>query len=157
MIEATPHIKENIKILILGNDNIDPYMNMAKKLGVDNKIIYAGFSKEVYKYFNAADIFVFPTLYEPFGLVITEAMASGLPVVTSRIAGASELIGEYKTGLLLNPKDSKEISEKINYLIDNPEVMKRIGKNAAKKMKKYTWKKTAKDMLKVFEEVNKYG
>ena len=154
LIEAVSFIKEDVKILVLGNDDINPYVDMAKKLGVDNEIIYAGFSKEVYKYFNAADIFVFPTLYEPFGLVITEAMASGLPVVTSRIAGASELIDEYKTGFLLNnPKDSKEISEKIEFLLNNPSHMRKIGRNAAKKMKKYTWKKTAKDMLKVFEEV----
>ncbi|HKZ45180.1 MAG TPA: glycosyltransferase family 4 protein, partial [archaeon] len=95
----------------------------------------------------------FPTQYEPFGLVILEAMASGLPVVTTKLAGAAELIEDGKDGLLLdNPKSSDEIARKLNYLIENDAMRRKVGKNARKKAEKYTWKKTADEMLKVFEE-----
>jgi UDP-glucose:(heptosyl)LPS alpha-1,3-glucosyltransferase len=162
LIDALPYIKHEFKLLILGrdlgNDRIENYFNQAKKLGVDNKLIYAGFTREVYKYFAVSDIFVFPTLYEPFGLVILEAMASGLAIVTSnpRYCGASELIENEKEGLLLrNPKSSKEIAEKVNLLLEEPHLIKKFGNRARKKAESFTWKRTAKEFLEVFEEVKR--
>ncbi len=152
LIESLPFIK-NAKLIIIGRDNINPYLELAEKLKVRDKIIYIEFVDKISEYFAAADIFVFPTLYEPFGLVILEAMASGLPVITSRTAGAAELIEDGKEGLLLDdPASPKEIAEKVNYLIDN-NLINRIGRNARKKTEKYTWERTAKEWLRVFEEI----
>ncbi len=152
--------ENNFKLLILGKslegDPIEKYLKLAEKHKVKDKIIYGGFSREVHKYFSASDVFVFPTLYEPFGLVILEAMASGLPVITSstRYCGAAELIEDHKEGILLeNPRNPIEISEKILYLLENRNMLKKIGRNAHKKAKKYTWKRTAEGFLRVFEGV----
>jgi UDP-glucose:(heptosyl)LPS alpha-1,3-glucosyltransferase len=83
-------------------------------------------------------------------------MASGLPVVVSKNAGAAELIEDGKDGILLkNPKNSEEIAEKINYLIRNANLRKKIARNARKKAEKYPWSLTAEKMLKVFEEVRR--
>jgi len=161
LIHALKFLKEkNYKLLILGKssqgDSIHKYLKQAHSFGVDKNVIYAGFSKEVYKYFSAADIFVFPTLYEPFGLVILEAMSSGLAVITSSTSycGAAELIENNKSGLLLqNPKNPEEIAEKINLLLENNYLRKKLSRNARKKAEKYTWKKTAKELLNVFEKV----
>jgi UDP-glucose:(heptosyl)LPS alpha-1,3-glucosyltransferase len=148
---------KNLTFLISGKDDPRPYQILAKKLGISDKIRFnIGLTSEIYKYFAASDIFLFPTLYEPFGLVILEAMASGLSVVTSKIAGAAELIEDGKDGLLLeNPKNPKEIAEKLNYLLSNDALLKKIGKNARKKAEKHPWERTAEEMLKVFEEVAK--
>jgi UDP-glucose:(heptosyl)LPS alpha-1,3-glucosyltransferase len=157
LIEALPLLsKKDIKLMILGKDTneevIEKYMLIAEKFGVADKIIYAGFKTDVHRYFAASDIFVFPTLYEPFGLVITEAMASGLPVVTSACAGAAELIEDGVNGLLLKePRDSKEIAAKLNRLLED-DLGKELGAAARKKAEQYTWERTAKEMLKVFEE-----
>jgi UDP-glucose:(heptosyl)LPS alpha-1,3-glucosyltransferase len=150
---------KNVKLVVIGisipSDPIEKYKKQAVDLGVGDRFIFAGKRSDVYKYFAAADIFVLPSVYEPFGLVVLEAMASGLPVVVSKVAGAAELIEDGKDGLLLeNPKNPKEIAEKINYLLEENE-LKRIGRNARKKAEKYPWKKTAEEMLKVFEEVAK--
>jgi UDP-glucose:(heptosyl)LPS alpha-1,3-glucosyltransferase len=146
---------KNLTFLISGKDNPKPYQLLAKKLGISDKIRFnIGLTSEIYKYFAASDIFLFPTLYEPFGLVILEAMASGLPVVTSKIAGAAELIEDGKEGLLLeNPKNPKEIADKLNYLLSNESLLRKMGRDARKKAEQYSWKKTAEEMLKVFEEV----
>jgi UDP-glucose:(heptosyl)LPS alpha-1,3-glucosyltransferase len=154
LIRALPSFSgRRIRLLVLGKGDISPYMKIAEELGVAGKIVYAGFTTEIHKYFAASDIFVFPTLYEPFGLVITEAMASGLPVVTSACAGAAELIEDGKEGLLLkDPKDSRELVEKIKLLF-NKEAAQRMGVAARKKAEQYTWERTAKEMLKVFEAV----
>jgi UDP-glucose:(heptosyl)LPS alpha-1,3-glucosyltransferase len=80
---------------------------------------YVGSTSQVARYYAAADVFALPTLYEAWGLVIIEAMATGLPVLTSRLAGASVAIREGATGNLLdNPADESEIARKLRPLIE---------------------------------------
>jgi UDP-glucose:(heptosyl)LPS alpha-1,3-glucosyltransferase len=89
---------------------------------------------------SMSDIFVFPTAYEPFGLVITEAMACGLPVLTSRIAGAAELIQDGFDGLLLDdPNDAKELAAKLRKLL-NEDMRKTIGIRARAKAELFSFK-----------------
>jgi UDP-glucose:(heptosyl)LPS alpha-1,3-glucosyltransferase len=157
IVRALPMINEkNLKVIITGKDDPSRYKEISEKLGVSDKIIWnIGTSREVNKILGASDIFVFPTVYEPFGLVVTEAMASGVPPVVSKCAGAAELIEDGKEGMLLdNPKDQKEIAGKINYLIDN-NLFKKMGNAARAKAEQYTWERTAEDMLAVFEDVIK--
>jgi UDP-glucose:(heptosyl)LPS alpha-1,3-glucosyltransferase len=159
LVSSLPLLKtKNVKLVVIGisipSDPIEKYEKQAVNLGVGDRFVFAGKRSDVYKYFAAADIFVLPSIYEPFGLVVLEAMASGLPVVVSKVAGAAELIEDGKDGLLLeNPRNPEEIAEKINYLLENDSLRKRIDRNARKKAEKYPWKRTAEEMLKVFEEV----
>ena len=158
LIKSLPLVKnKKFKLLVSGKDDPKPYIELAKNLGVENKIIYnLGLTSEIRQIFAVADMFVFPTLYETFGLVILEAMASGLPVITSEIAGAAELMNNKKDGLILkNPENPKEIANNINYLLDNPQECERLGKMARKKSENYSWTNTAKCMLKVLERVGK--
>ncbi len=147
--------RKNARLMIIGHDDdITPYMKLAEKLGIREKITYIEFVERVSDYFSAADIFVFPTLYEPFGLVITEAMASGLPVVVSRCAGAAELIEDGKSGLLLdNPKNPEEIAEKINMLIKDKRLRNRLYIQARNAAERHGWERAAERWLKVFEEI----
>ena len=158
VIRALPNISaKNVKLLVMGrdmgDDKLDNYINIAKELNVADKIVYGGFRPDVYKYFAAADIFVFPTLYEPFGLVILEALAASLPVVTNRSAGAAELVDDGKSGFLLDePTDIRAISDKINFVLENGAIRK-MGDAARRKAEQYTWARTAEEMLKVFERI----
>ena len=119
-------------------DNPEQYEALANKLNISDKVIFIGFVPETKDYYAASDIFVFPTLYEPFGLVITEAMASDAPVITSKLADAAELMNDGHGGLLLdNPTDPSNIVEKINLLTEDEKLRKQIGKNARKTIKVY--------------------
>lgn len=154
LIKALPLIKGNVRVLIIGKDRIKPYIKLAQKLNVNDKIIYIPFTKDIHKYFAASDIFVFPTLYEPFGLVILEAMSIGLPIITSChfYCGAAELIENKREGLLLeNPRDPEEISRRINFLLQNKKLTKYISEKAVSKAKKYNWKCVAQKWLKAFK------
>lgn len=149
-----------VKLMVVGksltHDNINFYLNLASRIGVEKMVIYVGLIKDVYKYFAASDIFILPTLYEPFGLVILEAMASGLPVIVSskECCGAAELIENGKNGILLdNPKNWKELAEKILYLISNEKERRKIGKFARKKVKCLSWKFSARGWIDVFQKV----
>ncbi len=149
-IRALPLTPKGTKLLAVGNDDIIPYMKIAKKLGVDKKIIHIAFTSEMKKYFAAADAFVLPSLYDTFALVVLEAMASGCGVVSSKYAGASELIEDGKEGFVIDPKNPGDIAEKINIILNDGNIFR---KNARKKAEQCGWDRTAKEMLEVFEEV----
>ena len=155
VIRALASLKsKNCKLLVCGKDDPMPFRLLARKLGIGERVLFAGPRPDIHKYFAASDIFVFPTNYDAFGMVVLEAMASGLPVISSSAAGVSEIIEEGKDGLKLNnPRDHEELVEKINYLMENKDLCKKIGRRARKKAEKFSWKAIAMKMLGVFEEV----
>lgn len=154
LLRALPFVK-NVKLLIIGRyDDITPYLKLSDSLGVRERVLYMDFVDKISDFFASSDIFVFPTLYEPFGLVVIEAMASGLPVVVSKCAGAAELIEDGNGGILLdNPKNPEEIAEKVNMLIKNKRLRSKISKQARKVVEEYAWDKVAEKWLEVFEEI----
>jgi len=154
LIEALPKIPGPLKLLVAGGDNPEPYRKRAAQLGVSDKIVFAGHAPEVKTFYAASDLFVFPTLNEPFGLVITEAMASGLPVITSKCAGAAELITDGSDGLLLtDPSDPAEIAARINYALQAGNLGK-LGINARKTAERHSWKHTAEKMVELYRELS---
>jgi UDP-glucose:(heptosyl)LPS alpha-1,3-glucosyltransferase len=157
LIRALPLLRSREYVLLVsGNDGPTPYEKLAEKLGVADRIRWnIGLTYAINQFFAASDIFVLPTRYEPFGLVILEAMASGLPPITSRIAGAAELIEDGKEGFLIkNPHNEREIANKIDRLLSDESLLVRMRKRCRKKAETYPWFRTAQLMLQVFEQVS---
>lgn len=154
LIESMAYLKKkNTKLLVVGKDKQGQYLRLVKKLGLQGKVIFAGGLPETNKLYAAADIFAFPTLYEPFGNVCLEALASALPLIVSRSSGAAEIITEGQEGFLLdNPRNAREIAEKIDLALD-AETWKNLSKNARELAGKYTWEKNVDLTLKIYEEV----
>ena len=156
IIKALPLVKGKVKLLVVGKDDPNYYKELASKLGVMDKTIFTGFVPDISEYYAASDLFVFPTLYEPFGLVITEALASGLPVIVSEFAGATDIMNDECEGLLLkNPTNPKEIAEKVNVLVEDENLRKQMSRNARKTAEKYSWDEVARKILEIYEEVAK--
>jgi len=140
----------NLYLVVVGDKKNSPYIKLAKQLKLTERVHFLGFRKDIATIMRSVDFFIFPTRYEPFGNVILEAMASGLPVITSKIAGCSQIITK-KSGILLkNPEDYKKLEQEIKFLIKNPKKIKDMGKEARKIAEKYTWKKTAKQYIDLF-------
>jgi UDP-glucose:(heptosyl)LPS alpha-1,3-glucosyltransferase len=109
---------------------------------------------DIQKYYAASDAMVFPTDYEPFGLVILEAMATGIPVITSRQAGAAELMVDGRNGLLLDdPGNIVDIAEKIKTLYDDRTYCEKLGGEARKTAEKYSWDVITGETLKLYSKV----
>jgi len=140
-----------VHLLAVGKGDRELYEGLAAQAGITGRVTFAGPTRDVEQVFGAADLFAFPTYYEPFGMVITEAMASGLPVITSRSAGASEMITEGVNGLLLDhPGDDEELSRKISLLLSNKALRKDMGTRARPAAAGYSWSHVAEDTLRLY-------
>ena len=91
----------NLRLVIIGRGNINKFKSIAKKCGIQNSIIFLDAQSEVERLYAAADIFALPTIYDPFSNATLEAMASGLPVITTRNNGAAELMQDGEEGFVL--------------------------------------------------------
>lgn len=131
----------------------DRYRAIAAECGVAERITMLPATGQIERYYGAADVFVLPTPYDAFGMVITEAMACGLPVITTRLAGASELITSGVHGLLLDsPSDVAALAAAMQLLIVDVEARERMGRAAAALMLEHTWDYVADRTLAVYYE-----
>jgi glycosyltransferase involved in cell wall biosynthesis len=125
---------------IIGGDVTDEYLAVMEHENIDNVVFSTFLTKDrLSDYYYAADIFVLPTRYDPWGLVINEAMAYGLPVIsTDKCVAASELIEEGVNGYIVRAEDVDELAMRIHDLLDNTELMKKMQGRNLIKIKDYT-------------------
>lgn len=153
-IRALPMVHKDVKLFVVGGDNPSRYRQLAHELDVTHRVVFLGRSTNVKQWYAASDIFTFPTTYEAFGNVVLEAMATGIPVITSRIAGVAEVMRDGYDGLLLDdPTDAGEIAQKINLLYEDQRLRETIGSNARKTAEDYSWDKVAMRTLEVYKQV----
>lgn len=149
LLKAVEGVSKPVTVLIVGKGNDRKFKDIAKK----QRIIFCGAQKEVYKYYGAADIFVFPSIYEPFGNVHLEALASGLPVITTKQSGASEIIEDGLSGFVVDkPENTKEIARRIEYLMD-VDMLQKISLNARKLTERFSFEAHIKKMLELYKSI----
>lgn len=155
LIRAIGHLRDrNIKLLVIGGGNTKHYMKLAESLKVDDKIIFTGVAKDINEYYNAGEIFVYPTFYDPFANTCLEAIACGLPIITSRINGVTEILEDGTSYLVIeNPSDDLEIVSKIRMLLDDEDLRKKIVNNGLELVKNYTIEKNTMKTIEVYKQV----
>jgi glycogen(starch) synthase len=161
LIESMPAITKrypNAKFIISGKGQSDEMHKLnthAERLGVKGNIVFIGYTpdKELPKLYQAADVFAFSTFYEHHPFAVLEALATGLPVVTTTVGGIPETIENGKNGFLVEPFNSKAFSEKILYLLEHPAFAAEMGAQARKTIVEgYDWRIVVKDAMKVYDE-----
>lgn len=119
------------RLLICGSPKDGRYRRKAQTLGIAEQTSFLGFVDDIRDSFAGADIFAFPTFYDPCSLVIPEAMAAGLPVITTRQNGATDLIAVGETGFVIDePWATTQLADSIECLVHNDSLRQRIGKQA---------------------------
>jgi glycosyltransferase involved in cell wall biosynthesis len=133
----------SLVLAVIGAAHRSPYRSMVQRLGIADRVHFLGQRRDVAELMRGADCFIFPTHYEPFGLVITEAMASGLPVITTQQAGAACVITDGHDGLIVpNGNEVDAILIALTVLKESDE-RKRIGQAARATAEGLSWKQMA--------------
>jgi UDP-glucose:(heptosyl)LPS alpha-1,3-glucosyltransferase len=94
--------RKHLYAVVVGRDNLTPYVRQAQRLGVENRVLFSGPTRRIDAFFHAADFLVHPTYYDPASRVVLEAMAAGLPVITTRFNGAAEKITTGREGFVID-------------------------------------------------------
>jgi UDP-glucose:(heptosyl)LPS alpha-1,3-glucosyltransferase len=148
----------SVRLVAVSRSPADPYRELAREAGVADRAHFLPPTDQVERCYAAADLYLFPTYYDAFGLVVTEAMASGLPVVASRAAGAAELIDHGADGLLVDdPWDAGALAEAVGRLAASPDLRDRLGEAARRKVEGCTWDEVARRTMAVYQELAASG
>jgi glycosyltransferase involved in cell wall biosynthesis len=159
LIEAFHRVAEmihNVSILLVGGGSEEAKLKeYCKQKNLSEKIKFVGYKqpRELPQYYAVADLFVFPTLGEPFGLIVNEALASGLPVICSPFAGAAELIQEGENGYIVDPRDTKKLSEVLATVLTDENLLQSLKLGALDSIENFTIEKSAEQFLKAIEFV----
>jgi len=148
--EGLPHI-----LLVTGKKDgkYKKIFEMVKRLNLQKDTIFTGYvpEEDLPAIYNAADLFVYPSLYEGFGLPPLEAMACGTPVITSNTSSFPEVVGD--AGIMVKPHDVDELAKVMYEVLTNDGLREDMIKKGLKQAKKFSWKKCAKETLEVYQEV----
>lgn len=122
-------------------------------LGLQGQVQFTGYipQQDLPIVYNLATLFVYPTLYEGFGLPALEAMACGTPVVTSDIASLPEIVGE--AGILVPPGDQQALSQALHTALTDQALQNRLATKGPERASQFTWERTARQTLQVYQHV----
>ncbi len=142
---------KNFKAFIIGKEkNLLYYKTLAKRLSLDKKVIFTGPRRDVNDFYTIADIFLFPTRYEPFGNVILEAMNFLNAVITTKQCGGGELLDNE---FIMNDSKDYSIVELIDSLLMDSVKLEKIKKRNLELVKNFSIEKNVEETLKVINEV----
>jgi len=149
--------KINAKLTIAGEGaQKKTLIALARALQIEKHVKFEGFvpNSKMPTYYNRCDIFCFPTLGEPFGKAVVEAMACGKPVIATNVGGTAEIIQNRQNGILVPPANSEAITAEIARLINDPQERRRIGKNARETIvEHFSWEKIAEKYHHLYSEL----
>jgi glycosyltransferase involved in cell wall biosynthesis len=142
-----------LHLAVVGGTQDSPYPAMAKALNISERVHFLGYRHDMPQIQRASDLFVFPSRYEPFGLVVIEAMASGLPVITATTTGAADLLNP-DSGIVLEDCDDVEALAHALQLLDSDRSLRQqMGKVARTIAEQHSWSTMAQTYLNIFEEL----
>jgi D-inositol-3-phosphate glycosyltransferase len=162
LIHAAAILESDVdcSVLIVGGDEsshaqVTRLRNLARHHGIEDRVAFVGAvdHERLPLYYNAADVCVVPSHYESFGLVAIEAMASGVPVVASRVGGLMGTVKDGETGYLVPWLCPEPFAERIELLLDNEPLRRSLGEAARETVGRYRWENVAAAILDVYESV----
>jgi len=142
-----------IELLVVSGEAVAIQDELLKKLPANNMIRVLPPRRDVEFYYAAADAYVGPSLEDAFALPVAEAMACGLPVVTSAQAGAAEIIRHGIDGLVLDdPRDSDALATMVRQIVEDREFRENLASYAASTAKQYTWERAGRELAAILDE-----
>lgn len=145
-------IPSDIQLIIIGGKGweYEEIFREVKKMGVEDRVKFQGYidEKELPLFYNAASCFVFPSLYEGFGIPPLEAMKSGCPVICSNTSSMPEVVGD--AGILINPKSVSELAQAMKIVLSDEKLANDLREKGLLQAKKFSWQISASQMKSLF-------
>ena len=160
LIKAIAILKQKfnlqIKVAILGDGSKRVYLeNLSKQLGVDDEIVFLGVQKDVQSFMASSKVFVLPSRWEGLPVVILEAMANRMPIITTPVGGIAEVIEDGASGILVEPENPEALADKIYELLSSEKLQRSISENAFKKVKEeYSIEGYTQKMLDIYKDLS---
>ncbi len=155
LLKAFSNCPKTYSLNIIGAEPTQEYINLKNEYELDN-VQFIGFKskEELKEYYSVADLFVLPTREDVWGLVINEAMAQGLPVITTdRCVSGLALVDNGENGYIVPVEDYEQLADRINRILQSEEVCKRMSENSLKTIASYTIEHMAEQHVEVFNKV----
>ena len=146
---------EDCKLVIAG-DKGWLYKQIFKKIednDLENEVLFLGIirDEDMPMLYNCAEMFIYPSLYEGFGLPPLEAMACGIPIITSNTSSLPEVVGN--AGIMVDPVDVNSLSEAMYNVLGDKELRRQMSKDGLKRAKLFSWDETAKKIIGIYDEL----
>jgi len=158
LVDAADEIKAQIVMAAVGSDSREYEERMAEKLKTKKNVLWIRKllkEEEYIQLYSGARVFVCPSVYEPFGIVNLEAMACHVPVVATAVGGIIEIVIPEVTGLLIQPRDPKQIADSVNRVLRDKGLAKRLGENGRKRVEEcFNWMTIAQRTKGVYEKLS---
>lgn len=155
LIEAATVVPSSrrFRIAVVGHPQVSRYRRLASRLGVADRFLFLGHRQDPRDCYFASDFLIHPTFYDPCSLVALEALACGLPVITTQYNGASELLTVPENGLVVqNPHDRQELGQAIECMLD-PEYRRSAALSARQAASHWTFEKHYQSLISVFQSL----
>lgn len=161
LLQAFNILKKKFKSLVLVYAGRGPLENtleiLSREMKLENQVIFAGFIPEELKpiYYCAADIYCLPSITraESFGITNLEAMASGRPIVASRLGGIPDIVKDGENGFLVEPGNPQDLAQTLETLLVDKDLRNKMGKKGKKLVKNYTWEKVVDETLQLYQNL----
>jgi glycosyltransferase involved in cell wall biosynthesis len=154
LLEVLDKLKElPLLLLVAGKDEPSPYLRQIQDRGLEGKVRFMPPRSDVEWYYAAADAYVGPSLEDTFAQPPAEAMACGLPVITSATNGTAEIITDGVDGLIVqDPNDAEDLASKLCLLYQSQDLCRSLGDNAVRTAQKYTWDRNGQEIRAIFAQ-----
>jgi glycosyltransferase involved in cell wall biosynthesis len=152
-LQALVQVRD-LHLVVVGATQGSPYPQLSKKLGLSHRVHFLGYRRDMPEIMRAVDLFVFPSRYEPFGMVVSEAMASGLPVITAITTGAAEIVTPDCGIVLSDSEDALALAKALNQLQRDRALRFQMGQAAREVAKHHSWKTKAQEYVDLFEKLS---
>ena len=141
------------RLWVVGKGRLRPYEKLARQLGLAERVDFWGPREDVVPFYAAADLLILPTLYDPFPSVVIEAMASGLPIITTAQCGAAGMMTEGRQGFILDTPE--EVGRMAEYLeaLDQVDTRRRMGREARKLAEDFPWERTVAELEQLYDDL----
>jgi glycosyltransferase involved in cell wall biosynthesis len=143
----------DLHLAVAGQTEGSLYPDIAAQLGLSQRVHFLGLQRGISELLRSVDVFVFPSRYEPFGLVVLEAMAAGLPVITATTTGAAEVVTPDSGIVLSDSEDTQALAQALLRLTRDPVLRYHMGHAARTVAQQHSWTAMANSYINLFEEI----